>query len=292
MTGGLAFDLSSRVKLRLTGTDRVRFLNGQCTNDVRKANESVAIEACILNAKGKMNGHVFISAGQDCFLLDADPEQHQTLVPRLERYIIADDVQIESVTEQLSMIHVLTAKKPDVDSAARIVQARRFNDPGWDIWTDSRERYSLLETLLAKFSLADPDTAESFRIGQGIPRWGRELTEEIIPIEANLESRTVDYEKGCYIGQEVISRMRMSGQTNKRLRGLISPENESLVAGMKLTENGREVGWITSATRGKNEFIALGYVKRGVNEVGTKLQAIAPEATQPVVVEIVPLPVC
>ena len=286
----MVFDFSEQVKLRLTGTDRVRFLNGQCTNDVRKANELVAIEACILNAKGKLNGHVFISAEQDCFFLDADPEQRETLVPRLERYIIADDVEIEDVTKQLSMIHVLAAVKPQLDIATRVIEVRRFNDPGWDIWTDSSQRESLLKLLLAEFSLVDSDLAEVLRIEQGIPRWGRELTGEIIPIEANLQSRTVDYEKGCYIGQEVISRMKMSGQTNKRLCGLKSPPNESLVAHMKLTQNAREIGWITSAARRKNESIALGYVKRGANEVGTKLQAIVPAATQPTAVEIVPLP--
>jgi folate-binding protein YgfZ len=290
VSSGLVFDFYERVKLRLTGTDRVRFLNGQCTNDVRKANELVAIEACVLNTKGKLNGHVFISAREDCFFLDADPEQCETLGPRLERYIIADDVQIEDVTKQISMIHVLAAAKPQVDIAARIIEARRFNDLGWDIWTDSSQRESLLKILLAKFPLVNPDLAEVLRIEQGIPRWGRELTEEIIPIEANLESRTVDYEKGCYIGQEVISRMKISGQTNKRLRGLKSPQGESLATGMKLTQSGKEVGWITSATQRKNESIALGYVKRGANEVGTKLQVVVPEATKPTAVEIVPLP--
>jgi folate-binding protein YgfZ len=287
---GLVFDFSERVKLRLAGTDRVRFLNGQCTNDVRKATESAAIEACILNAKGKLNGHVFVSAGQECFFVDADPEQHETLAPRLDRYIIADDVQIEDVTKQLSMMHLLAKVKPDVDIAARIVQVRRFNDPGWDIWTDSTQRELLLKLLSTKFPMADPKLAEVFRIEQGIPRWGRELTGEIIPIEANLEARAIDYEKGCYIGQEVISRMKMSGQTNKRLCGLLSQQSEPLVAGMKLTQNGREVGRITSAARRTNQSIALGYVKRGANEGGTKLQATATEAAQPVMAEIVSLP--
>ena len=80
----------------------------------------------------------------------------------------------------------------------------------------------------------DSAAAEVMRIEQGLPRWGRELTDEIIPIEANLERRTIDYEKGCYIGQEVISRIKMSGQTNKRLCGLISLNNTPLQPGMKL----------------------------------------------------------
>ncbi len=292
MSTDLVFDLSSRVKLRLTGEDRLRFLNGQCTNDVGKATESLAIEACILNAKGRLNGHVFISLGPHCFFLDADAAQRETLAPRLERYVIADDVQIEDVTEKLSIWHVLSPTRPELDVPARVISARRFNDSGWDVWIESTQSDSVLKTLSTRFQMVDPDAAEVLRIEQGIPRWGRELTDEIIPIEANLESRTVDYEKGCYIGQEVISRMKMSGQTNKRLCGLISLKSEVFTVGMKLAREAKDVGWITSAVRSKDRQIALGYAKRGYNAVGTKLDGIAPEGTgaQPVVAEIVPLP--
>ena len=292
MSTALVFDLSLRVKLRLKGQDRLRFLNGQCTNDVGRATESLAIEACILNAKGKLNGHIFVSAGPDCFFLDADAAQRETLAPRLERYVIADDVQIEDVSEKLSILHVLAPVKPDVGVAARLISARRFNDSGWDIWIDSALHDSVSKALSAKFQMVDPVAAEVLRIEQGIPRWGRELTDEIIPIEANLESRTVNYEKGCYIGQEVISRMKISGQTNKRLCGLVSLKSEPFAVAMNLTREAKNVGWITSAARSKDRQIALGYVKRGCNAVGTKLDGIPPEGagTQPIVAEVVPLP--
>src|ERR1051326_5782980 len=101
-------DLSARAKLRVTGADRFRFLNGQITNDLRKASETAAIEACVLNAKGKMNAHIFIAAIGESFLIDAEPELRETLRVRLVRYIIADDVEIEDVTDQYSLFHVLT----------------------------------------------------------------------------------------------------------------------------------------------------------------------------------------
>src|SRR5205823_13791979 len=84
-------DLSARAKFRVTGTDRFRFLNGQITNDLRKASEAVALEACVLNAKGKLNGHIFIAALGESFLVDAEPELGEPLRTRLERYVIADD---------------------------------------------------------------------------------------------------------------------------------------------------------------------------------------------------------
>ncbi len=290
-------DFSGRTKLRVTGNDRLRFLNGQVTNDVRKAGEAVAVEACVLNAKGKMNAHIFVSAAPDCFWLDADRELREALPARLERYVIAADVQIENVTDRLSVFHVLSRAAPNL-SDCRIVSLRRFAEPGWDIWADAAAHDDVSRQLSSTFDHLDPATAEIMRIEEGIPRWGRELTEEIIPIEANLEERTVDYEKGCYIGQEVISRIKMSGQTNKRLSGLISLDGVPLQAGMRLAsapEKGKEAGWITSATRSEKigKEIALGYVKRRFNSPSGKLDALAPEnsgAVAAIPVEVVPLP--
>ena len=290
-------DLSGRAKFRITGTDRLRFLNGQITNDLRKASETSAIEACILNAKGKTDAHIYISASGDSFLVDAAADLREALKVRLERYVIADDVQIEDVTNQFSLFHVLSQQSPAVEHG-RIVSVRRFAEPGWDIWGDAAQQHVSLQELSSRWAPCDSDAAEVMRIEQGIPRWGRELTNEIIPIEANLEQRAIDYQKGCYIGQEVISRIKMSGQTNKRLCGLISLDNFPLQPGMKLaapSAPGKEVGWVTSATRSKRQEIALGYVKRGFNSAGTKLGAVAAgdvtsKTAQSIPVEVVPLP--
>jgi folate-binding protein YgfZ len=292
-------DLSGRAKFRITGADRLRFLNGQITNDLRKASETSAIEACILNAKGKTDAHIYVSASGESFLVDAATDLRETLKIRLERYVIADDVQIEDVTDLFSLFHVLSQKSPALESG-RIVSVRRFAEPGWDIWSDAAQHDAVSQQLLSEFTLCDSDAANIMRIEQGIPRWGRELTQEIIPIEANLEQRAIDYQKGCYIGQEVISRMKMSGQTNKRLCGLISVDDIPLQPGMKLVSPsapGKEVGWITSATRSEKigKEIAVGYVKRGFNSAGTRLDAFttgesAPKPFGAIPLEVVPLP--
>ena len=295
-TGQVAFlDLSERAKFQITGTDRVRFLNGQITNDLRKATEKVAIEACVLNAKGKMNGHIFVSALAECFSVDAEQELRETLRTRLERYVIADDVQIENVTDQFSLFHVLSEESPTLEHG-RIVSVRRFAEQGCDVWSDAARHDAVWQQLSSAFAFLDSTAAEVMRIEQGIPRWGRELTEQIIPIEANLEQRTIDYEKGCYIGQEVISRMKMSGQTNKRLCGVVSLDDVPLLQPMKLAAHSpaeREVGWITSATRSERtgKQIALGYLKRGFNSPGTKLDAFSAEnSAERIPVEVVPVP--
>jgi tRNA-modifying protein YgfZ len=288
------FDFSGRAKFRVTGADRFRFLNGQITNDLRKASETNAVEACILNAKGKLNAHVFLNVLGESFLVDAEPDLRDTLRARLERYVIADDVQIEDVTDEFSLFHVLADESPLLEHS-RIVSVRRFAGPGWDIWIEPAQRDAVRQHLSSVFVFIDSDAAEVMRIEQGIPRWGRELTEEIIPIEANLERRTIDYQKGCYIGQEVISRMKMSGQTNKRLCGLISLGDTPLHQGMKLaaaSKSGKEAGWTTSATRsqGLGREIALGYVKRGFNNPGTNLEALSSNLASAIPVEVVSIP--
>jgi folate-binding protein YgfZ len=137
--------------------------------------------------------------------------------------------------------------------------------------------------------LCDEACAEVRRIEQGIPRWGHELTGEIIPIEANLEESSIDYGKGCYIGQEVVSRMKMSGQRNKSLCGLVSLSGAPMQPGMRLTSETnpeKDIGWITSATKSTrlDKEIALGYVKRGFTADGSQLHATR------IPVQVTPLP--
>ena len=283
------FDLSSHITLRVLGVDRERFLNGQLTNDVRKATRTNAIEACVLNAKGKLNGHLFLTCDENAFLIDADPAQRDSLQPRLERYIIADDVRIENVTGRYALFHLLSKSAPDFSSEVR--SANRFGEPGFDLWTAAERHAPIIRELSEQFQFCDADCAEVFRIERGIPRWGRELTDEIIPVEANLEARVIDYEKGCYIGQEVISRMKMSGQTNKRLRGVVGAGAE---AGMKMiAAGGKEAGWVTSTAESERlgQRIGLGFVKRGFNSPGTKLDGISPANPDKVApLQIVDLP--
>src|SRR5947208_15696536 len=166
-------DFSGRTKLRVTGNNRLRFLNGQITNDVRKAGETVAIEACVLNAKGKMNAHIFISAAPDCFWIDADPELRETLSARLERYVIADDVQIEDVTDRFSIFHVLSLTAPNL-SDCRIVSVCRFTEPGWDRWSDGAVPNAVSVELWSTCDLLDSGAADTMQIEKGIPSWGRE----------------------------------------------------------------------------------------------------------------------
>ncbi|HEY2714051.1 MAG TPA: glycine cleavage T C-terminal barrel domain-containing protein [Chthoniobacterales bacterium] len=291
----MLFDLSDRAKLRLTGADRVRFLNGQVTNDVRKANNNLSMPACVVNAKGRLDAFVFITASDDALYLDVDAELRVNLQSRLERYIIADDVEIADVSERDALFHVTAETAPTLPNGSNWRRAKRFGKPGWDLVAPANERDLIRQELAAEIPLCDAVCAEQLRIEQGVPRWGRELTNEIIPVEANLADDAIDYAKGCYIGQEVVSRMKMSGQTNKRLCGLTSLRDTPLAVGIRLTsmnDEGKEIGWITSAVRSDRlgKEIALGYVKRGYNEIGTRLKPADASSPDSQTIEIVALP--
>lgn len=291
------FDLSGRAKFRITGGDRLRYLNGQISNDLRKASETTAIHGCVLSAKGKINAEVFIVEAGESFLIDTDEEMREQLPARLERYIIADDVQIDDVSDDFGLFHLTREVAPTVPVATKTAHAARFGCAGTDVWIPAAEAVLAIAELSQRFPVCDDACAEIFRMERGVPRWGRELTDEIIPIEAGLEANVIDYNKGCYIGQEVISRMKMSGQTNKRLCGFVATTNEPLRPGMRLwtiAPDAKDVGWVTSAvmSRRVGKQIALGYLKRGFQEIGSVLEVrdeggSTPEAAQ---VQIVRLP--
>ncbi len=292
---GAIFDLTTRAKLRLTGADRFRYLNGQMSNDLRKATEESAVHACVVNAKGKVNANLFITADGDAFLIDTDPGMAEALTARLDRYIIADDVQIEDVTEAFSLWHILAPGQPELSlGEAKLRSATRFDLPGTDVWLARSEHGRSGQELATLYPFCDGGRAETFRIERGLPRWGYELTDEIIPTEANLEASAIDYAKGCYIGQEVISRIKMSGQTNKRLCGFVVADDGAMQPGMRLrnVDDAKDVGWLTSVTQSERlgRQIALGFAKRGFQTPGTRLHAQLPDASALIEVEVVALP--
>jgi len=282
------FDLSARAKLRVTGADRIRFLNGQTTNDVRKAGPEATQESCVLNTKGHLDAHIFLSATPNDIWIDADQELREPLQTRLERYVIADDVMIEDVTDQFALFHVLADSEPKISGAKFCFRSWRLGFDGWDLWVEVARAEAVKSTLAADYRAMDESEWEVLRIENGIPRWGRELTPEIIPPEANLQMRAIDYEKGCYIGQEVISRMKMSGQTRQRLSGLTS--EIALVPGMEVRAGAKVVGRVTSAvfSQRMNSHIALAMIKRGYTEPGRSLVTLADGAET--TVEVVALP--
>jgi tRNA-modifying protein YgfZ len=267
----MVIDLSERTKLQITGADRLRYLNGQLTNDLRGLAPGHAIYACALTPKGKLAADLYVAPEADSYFIDAASSLRESLMARLERYVIADDVSIADVTDQYKLFHFMEEEPPPSAQGIRS-KNNRFRTLGTDLL------FAVNSTDLDSnsFSSVEPDRIERLRIERGVPRWGAELSEEVIPAEAGLDETAISFTKGCYLGQEVISRIKSLGHVNRHLRGLKWLEGGSLEVGCPLfTADNREkaIGLITSVLHGAPDpSIALGYVRRGFDQSKTVLK--------------------
>ena len=313
-------DLSFRSRLCLVGADRARFLHGQVTNDVKKLRTGEGCYAAITTAKGKMESDLNIFALAEELLLDFEPGLMEKISARLEKFIVADDVQIVDAAPHYGLLSVQGPKAADVIRAiglatetpatslgsvkisdvmlGKIYLANnpRLGTNGFDLFIPNDSLGAVADKLIAAAKnfggrAVGWQAFETARIEAGIPRYGADMDETCIPLECGLESRAITYTKGCYIGQEVINRIHSVGHVNRELRGLRLPDDlKSLPArGEKLFSGGKEVGHVTSAVKSPSfGNLALGYVRREVNQIGSEL-TLRPTAGA-VAVKIVALP--
>ena len=185
------------------------------------------------------------------------------------------------------------------------IQSNRFGQPGTDLWLlKDRDLNNLFQTH--QINQLSPQDLENQRITQGIPQWHHELTPGLLPPEARLEPRAIDYQKGCYIGQEIISRIKSAGKVNRRLvllRRDSSNGNTELTLPCPLwpakqtQEGAKPIGTLTSITKpaeaqtNASEVLALGYLKSQHAEVGIQVSA-APtiETSNPTQLTVLPFP--
>lgn len=311
-------DLSCRSRLCLTGADRVKFLHGQVTNDVQRLRAGEGCYAALVSAKGRMHSDLHLYRLADELLLDFEPGFAAAVAARLEKFVITEDVQIldaaphyglltvlgpraAAAIEQLGLTWSLPAQ-PLAFSAhtdatlGQLYLMRRTGESaspiaGFDLFIPTASLGAVFDKLVvAAKSLGGRacgwEALETARITAGIPRFGQDMDENTLPPEAGLEARAISYSKGCYIGQEVIARIRTYGQVARTLRALRLPAGLSPLPlpGDKLLADGKEVGHLTSVTPGH----ALGYIRKEHNALGTRLQLAgrAGEST----VEIAALP--
>jgi len=236
------FALAGLGRTRVTGADRLRYLNGQTSNDLRKLKAGEAMSALVLTAKGKLCAPVRIWAEDDALIVETVGGLLETLMARLERYAISDDVSFEPV-ESISGWHVL-------GEPVEGLKISRLGAPGFDVSTPPEG----IDELTA-------DEVERIRILRGVPAWGSELDEDTLPQEARLETAAVDFHKGCYVGQEVVSRLRSVGRVNEILTlfqgEIFLPDGRRSWA--LVDSKGGKTGRITSVAPLSPPFAALGY---------------------------------
>ncbi len=242
-------DLGRPGILEFSGPDAVRFLNGQVTQDVRKVmGTGLSLPSCVTDAKGKLQFRVWITEAPESgsIWVLCENGSSEELEARLTRYLIADDVEVRDRSGEFGLWHV--SDGADVEGLKR--QANRFGFQAVD--------------LFGEFNFEDatsPEEIEQLRVENGFPKWNVELREGMLPPEAGLDRTDISYTKGCYIGQEVISRIKSAGKVNRRLVKL-QLEDETARPGELLTDSGKPGGEVTSVWGMRG----LGFVKRGMED--------------------------
>jgi folate-binding protein YgfZ len=265
----LTFVLSPRALWRLTGPDRVRYLNGQVTNDVAALASGHGCYAAVCTAKGRMEGDLHVAARDAEFYLDAGLSQRESLGARLEKYLIADDAVFEDVTDSWKLSHVFGETPPPAPPNGFVIAQARFGLPGHDLWVSAPEAAVVGESVEAA-------VIETLRLEQAIPLWGAELTTATLPPEAGPRMlQSISYTKGCYVGQETIARLKSVGHVNRTLVFLKADTDAPPAPGTKLAQGAQEAGVVTSSGYSPrlNVAIALGYVQRQFAGEGTRLLA-------------------
>ena len=233
------FPLDKALILDVEGKDAVRYLSARLTNDIRSLAVGAGSIAAMLSPQGKTEGlFLVLRRGESLFRLIADAGDHEKQIAALRRFIVADRVEIANRSSELAMFHIteMPSSLPPLSFSEEggiihISRDRGFG-PGADIIGDQSAldaRYSL-----QSFSPIVPDEVTVARIKRGIPSFPRELNENLLFSEARLFS-AVSFQKGCYVGQEVVERVEALGKTSKILQSAVLDMSVEVPAGEVVT---------------------------------------------------------
>jgi folate-binding protein YgfZ len=279
-------DRSMLGKVAVTGRDRLAFLQGMLSNDVKALAPGQGTAAAFLDAHGKVTALLVVYALEDRLLLELPPSLTEKTLQALDKYLISEKAAFEAADEAFA---VLAVQGPDArallerlggrpldlapyhhveasiaGAPVRMVNRAEGHVAGYHCWTATAHGAALWRALVE--SGARPVGVEALnvlRVEAGVPWYGHDVDESVILPETRLE-RLVSYTKGCYIGQEVVARVKYRGHVNRALSGLVLEGERVPPPGAAVVADGKEVGRITSAVRSLalGKPIALGYVRR------------------------------
>ncbi len=292
-------DFSNRAVLEFTGADRLSYLQGLISNDLRMAPSGEGIYAAFLNQQGKVLADCRALTTDDCFIVDFWEPLKPKILDHLHRYLVADEVEIADLSDRYA---ILSIQGPESETLLekfvpknqqppktlhhsvaqiggveiRICRYSHTGEDGFDLMIPLADIESVARQLTEAASACSgggwvgEEAHEMLRIEAGIPRYGIDITEDNLILETGL-THAVSFNKGCYLGQEVVERIRSRGHVNKALTGLLVHAETPPVAGCKILSAEKEIGRITSSTHSAalNSAIALGYVHRDHRSQGT-----------------------
>jgi tRNA-modifying protein YgfZ len=273
-------DLTGRGKIRATGDDRVRFLHSMTTGNIEELVPGSGCYTFFLTAQGRIIADANIFAMTDYLLIDTEPETKQRVFEHLDKFIIADDVMLHDFSADSATLNVEGPKSKEILEALNVPVAQLpcsiaewaqcsvahvsyTGQTGYSFFFPNEHKEETVAKLTdAGLPQAGLDIAEIVRIENGRPRYGVDITETTIPQETQ-QMHAVHANKGCYIGQEIVERVRSRGHVNKLLSSLEIEASEPPGRGTKIQSEGKDVGEITSAvfSPARNKVVAMGIVR-------------------------------
>lgn len=281
-------DLSGRGKIRITGEDRARLLHAMTTQHVEALKPGEGGYTFFLNAQGRILGDANLFCFEDHFLLDTEPEIKQKLYDHLDRYIIADDVTLEDVTGSLVTIAVegpqaaevlrrLHAPVPETPYSTLpwgdkvVARTSSTGSEGYFIFLPGLVKDGLVASL-ENLPQVTREDARIVRLEHGHPRYGEEISERYLVQETG-QLHAVHFSKGCYLGQEIVERVRSRAQIHRVLRRLELETSDPPEPGTKLKSGDADAAEIASAAYSPalGKVVAMAYVRMPFTEVGTEI---------------------
>jgi tRNA-modifying protein YgfZ len=258
--GAAWLDLSTRGRIVARGRDRARFLHNVTSNDVKKMTPGDTCYALLLTPQGRIVADLYLVCRPDDFLIDTEPDLRDKVRAQILKYKVADQIELEDVTDATASIGVEGPDAPAIP-AAKAIPITVTGQPGYRIYCAREEMPEIVQAIEAAGAV--PATAEDARIARienGKPRYGEDILETSLPQETE-QMQAVSFSKGCYIGQEIVERIRARGHVNRHLVRLELDGSEPPAPGKQII-GGREAD-VTSAVYSPRlgRVVALGYVR-------------------------------
>jgi folate-binding protein YgfZ len=297
------FALAWRGRIHVAGKDRVRWLHNMVTNNVRDLQVNRGNYNFVLNAQGRILGDMYIYNRGESLVLDTDASQIEALTTAMKRFIIMDKVELTRASDALIALGVCGPRAEAVLAAAGIdastMQPLEVRDTGIDgipvmlvrgpeqktdwfeLWLDQSKAQDLWKLLIkAGAQPVGAEALEMWRVLRGIPSYGQDIRDRDLPQETE-QSHALNFTKGCYIGQEIVERIRSRGQVHRKFIGFAF--GDSVPALGKYDFEGRALAEVTTIARVPTtegpRNIGLGYVRREALAAGPKIALDGIEAT-------------
>ncbi len=303
------YDLGFRARISLTGGDRVRWLNGMVTNNIRDLAVGHGVYAFLLNPQGRILGDMFVYNQGEALIVETDRSQVEKIIATFDHYIIMDDVEVANISDQQTAIGLTGPRSravlnrggievPNLESCQVITPTCSCDcgcvtctvicgecepQESYEVWLAPQDVYKTWQALIAAGATpVGSEALEIQRIVAGIPLYGVDIRERDLPQETE-QTRALNFNKGCYVGQEIVERIRSRGNVHRKFTGFVVEGAAALAAGDKIVSGDKDVGEITSVaalrTASGNQTVALGYIRREVGVPGREVTIGTVKAT-------------